>query len=110
MRQRHPESHLWLLEEARLNAFNKRLATAINLISNSPPSKFKQVAALEMFEKSLDAMYSHEYALCSSSFIQCLKLNNWSPALYNYIAGSAQLELYRIAQSNNVSGFSSRPW
>lgn len=95
MRARHPKSHLWLLEEARMNAFNKRLTRAVQILDTSSKSPLKQVQALKMFEKSLDAMYTHDFALCSTSFIACVSLNNWSHALYYYIAGAAQIELYR---------------
>lgn len=106
MRRRHPKSQLWLLEEARLNALNKRLSTSISLLEGisspqSPPSKLKQVAALIMFEKALDAMYSHRLELCSASFLSSLSLNNWSPSLYTYIAGCAHLEMYRQLQPTN---------
>ena len=95
MRRRHPKSHLWLLEEARMQATNRHLSTAISLLSNTKPSPLKQVEALDMFEKSLNAMYIHNYDLCAASFVACVSLNNWSHALYYYIAGAAQLELYR---------------
>ena len=95
MRRRHPKSHLWLLEEARMHAFNKQISKAISILETSTKSPLKQVEALEMFEKSLNAMYSHEYELCSRSFIACVSLNNWSHALYYYIAGTAEVELYR---------------
>ena len=106
MRRRHPKSQLWLLEEARLNAFNRRLSTAISLLesdSRPPSTGLKQVAALMMFEKALNAMYSHRYELCSASFISSLSLNNWSPSLYTYIAGCAHIELYRQHQPTNPS-------
>ena len=95
MRKRHPLSQLWLLEEARMNASNKQLSTAINRLESSTKSPLKQVEALKMFEKSLDSMYSHQYELCSKSFIECVSMNNWSHALYYYLAGAAQVELYR---------------
>ena len=101
MRTRHPKSHLWLLEQARMNAFNKDLSTAIQILDNSTKTPLKQVEALKMFEKSLDAMYSHEYELCSKSFLTCISLNNWSHALYYYIAGAAEIELYRRHKSSN---------
>ena len=101
MRSRHPKSHLWLLEEARMNAFNKDLSTALALLSTSSKSPLKQVEALEMFEKALDSMYAHQYSLCAESFIACVSLNNWSHALYYYIAGSAHLELYRLHQHSD---------
>lgn len=103
MRRRHPKSHLWLLEEARMEATNRHLSTAISLLSSSRPSPLKQVEALDMFEKSLNAMYIHDYELCSTSFVKCVSLNNWSHALYYYIAGAAQLELYRHHKTTDPS-------
>lgn len=95
MRIRHPKSHLWLLEEARMNAANRRLSAAMALLNQSSKSPLKQVEALDMFEKSLDAMYMHDYTLCANSFVECVSLNNWSHALYYYIAGAAHVEQYR---------------
>lgn len=95
MRSRHPKSHLWLLEEARGQAANRHLSTAISILEGSTKSPLKQVEALKMFEKSLDAMYMHDYVLCAKSFSACVSLNNWSHALYYYIAGAATVELYR---------------
>lgn len=95
MRSRHPKSHLWLLEEARREAANRNLSKALDLLIHSSKSALKQVEALEMFETSLNAMYSHKYRLCSESFVACVSLNNWSHALYYYIAGAAEVELYR---------------
>lgn len=95
MRSRHPQSHLWLLEEARMQATNRHLASAISTLDKATKSPLKQVEALEMFERALDAMYIHDYTLCATSFLACVTLNNWSHALYYYIAGAAHLELYR---------------
>lgn len=95
MRIRHPQSQLWLLEEARMQAANRNLSVAIRLLQNSSHSPLKQVEALKMFEMALDAMYMHDYLLCADSFIACVSLNNWSHALYYYIAGAAHVELYR---------------
>ncbi|CAF9927401.1 MAG: Mitochondrial outer membrane protein iml2 [Alectoria fallacina] len=101
MRRRHPKSGLWLLEEARMQAANRHLSTAVSILEKSPKSSLKQVEALEMFEKSLDAMYMHDYALCSKSFIACVDLNNWSHTLYYYIAGAANVEMYRQHRTLN---------
>lgn len=102
MRTRHPKSHLWLLEEARMEAMNRRLSTALSILGTTSKTKspLKQVEALNMFEKSLNAMYIHDYALCAESFLNCVKLNNWSHALYYYIAGAAHVELYRHAKTS----------
>ena len=101
MRRRHPKSHLWLLEEARMQAANRHLSTAVSILDKSTKSPLKQVEALEMFEKSLDAMYMHDYALCAKSFINCVHLNNWSHTLYYYIAGAANVEMYRQHRISN---------
>lgn len=101
MRERHPKSHLWLLEESRMQASNKRLANAVKLLEGSTKSPLKQVEAIEMFEKSLDTMYMHDYALCSKSFVACVSLNNWSHALYYYIAGACNIDLYRKYRASN---------
>lgn len=101
MRRRHPKSHLWRLEEARMQAANRHLSTAISMLEKSTKSPLKQVEALEMFEKSLDAMYMHDYALCAKSFVACVDLNNWSHSLYYYIAGAANIEMYRQHRNLN---------
>ena len=101
IRRPHPKSHLSLLEEARMQATNRHLSTAIAMLEKSTKSPLKQVEALEMFEKSLNAMYIHDYALCAKSFIACVDLNNWSHALYYYIAGAANVEMYRQHRTSN---------
>ena len=100
MRTRHPKSQLWLLEEARMEAMNRRLEKAMSILQNAAKQKspLKQVAALNMFETSLEAMYMHEYELCAESFIKCVSMNNWSHALYYYIAGAVHVELYRLCK------------
>ena len=95
MRRRYPKSLLWRIEEARMAAAQRDLDSAIQLLSHTSKSSLKQIVALNMFEKSLAALYSHRYQLCSDSFIACVDLNSWSKALYYYIAGSAHLAMYR---------------
>jgi hypothetical protein len=103
MRTRFPRSHLWLLEESRMQSSNRRLDSAIALLSTDTQSPLKQVEAMSMFEKALKAMYAHRFELCSESFIKCCELNNWSHALYYYIAGACSIELYRRAKDANDS-------
>lgn len=100
MTTRYPESKLWRLEEARMRSANGDLQGCIDTLNTNSNSKMKQINALAMFEKSLNAMYLHNYALCAESFITCVSMNTWSHALYYYVAGSAQVELYRIALTN----------
>lgn len=99
MRRRYPNSLLWRVEEARMAASHRDLDSAIELLSHPGKSSLRQVEALTMFEKSLAALYSHRYQLCSDSFIACVDLNSWSKALYYYIAGSAHLAMYRDFKS-----------
>lgn len=95
MKIRYPQGRLWKLEAGRMQAKNRQLRKAIATLDTNNDSKMKQISALNMFEKSLDAMYLHDYALASSSFITCIDMNNWSHSLYYYIAGACQVELYR---------------
>ena len=102
MRALYPKSKLWLLEEARMLAADRKLDTAVDLISSGPKSSLKQVEALGLFEMSLSLMYLHRYQECADSFIKCVGLNNWSHALYYYIAGSSYVELYRIHKTSDA--------
>lgn len=113
MRRQYPKSRLWMLEEARMLAANRQLEDAVDLLSGDISSQLKQIEAFAVFEKSLDLMYMHRYELVSEAFLkvdppfysrytwvthgdlQCVDLNNWSHALYYYIAGSAEIEVYR---------------
>ncbi|KAJ5160379.1 Inclusion body clearance protein iml2 [Penicillium canariense] len=95
MRSRFPDSRLWLLEESRMKGANKDLEGALNLLSETKRSALKQVEALCVFEKSLNALFLHNYEVCSAGFIECVDINSWSRSLYYYIAGSCQVALYR---------------
>lgn len=70
MRSRFPNSRLWLLEESRMKGANKDLEGALELLSSNSKSPLKQVAALCVFEKSLNALFLHNYEVCSASFIE----------------------------------------
>lgn len=99
MRRRYPNSRLWLIEEARMAASKRQVDTALDLLSTSGKSQMKQIEALHMFEKSLNAMYAHRYKLCADSFLACVDLNSWSQGLYFYIAGASHLAAYRHDKS-----------
>ena len=103
MRRRYPSSKLWILEEARMRAAAKDLDSGIALLTTDSHSPLKQVHALSVFERSLQTMYAHRYEDCSASFQECCKLNNWSLALYNYIAASTHVELYRKTLPTSAS-------
>ncbi|KAK9848974.1 hypothetical protein MYU51_015077 [Penicillium brevicompactum] len=95
MRSRFPNSRLWLLEESRMMGANKNLDGALELVSSGNKSPLKQVEALCIFEKSLNALFLHRYDVCAQAFIECVDLNSWSRSLYYYIAGSCHVVLYR---------------
>ncbi len=101
MREIYPKSKLWVLEEARMLARDKRLEDAVATIANGPKSALKQVEALGIFERSLALMYLHRYQDCADSFIECVGMNNWSHALYYYISGACHVELYRIHKTSD---------
>ncbi|KAF2964058.1 hypothetical protein GQX73_g9513 [Xylaria multiplex] len=96
LRARYPDSGLWRFEEARSLSNKRNLTGALEVLKNNN-SKMKQVAALNNFEMSLDSSYVRDWAHARDDYLRCIELNDWSPALYYYLAGSAELELYRSA-------------
>ncbi|KAJ2993518.1 hypothetical protein NUW58_g1817 [Xylaria curta] len=96
LRGRRREGGLWRFEEARSRGNRKNLTGALEILKNNK-SKMKQVDALNSFEMSLDLSYVRDWARARDEYIKCIELNDWSPSLYNYLAGCAELELYRNA-------------
>ena len=97
MRQRYPDSRLWRVEEARQFTRERNVAKAIETLTTGHLSKMKQVTALSDFELALDAMVAQKWVLMRDAFLRCLENNEWSPAMYYFLAGCASLELYRDA-------------
>lgn len=95
MRALYPNAKLWLMQEASMLGAEHKLEQAITVMSESPQSPLKQVEALCVFEQSMNYLHMHRFEDCARSFIECVSMNNWSHALYYYIAGSCYIELYR---------------
>ena len=94
-RSRYPKGGLWLLEEARTLAREKKLEAAVKNLEDIPSGGLKQVRALIWFEKSIDYTYLHRDEEASESFLKLLEMNDWSHCLYYYMAGASQIQAYR---------------
>ncbi|KAK5996788.1 Inclusion body clearance protein IML2 [Cladobotryum mycophilum] len=97
MRTRYPDSRLWRVEESRMHANERNVTKAVELLKTGKESKMKQVAALNNFELSINAMVTQDWELMRDQFLSCLEINDWSPSMYYYMAACATIELYRNA-------------
>jgi len=95
MRARYPNSKLWKMEEARMQAYSRNLSEAARILSANSDSNMQQIATINMFEMSLTTMFLHDYELSAKCWQKCAELSQWSPTMYAYNTGCCFLELYR---------------
>jgi hypothetical protein len=93
LRKCYPESCFWRLEEARYLSNARNITRAIATLTEHMDPKIPQICA---FELSLAALYTGDLAGTRDGFLRCIELNpNWSHAIYYFLAGCAELEIYR---------------
>ncbi|KAJ3478578.1 hypothetical protein NLG97_g8543 [Lecanicillium saksenae] len=97
MRERFPNSRMWLIEEAKGLAGQHKLPAAVEELEGGTQSKMKQVTAINQFTLALFSMSAHDWPRMRKYFLHCIEINTWSASLYYYMAGAASLELYRDA-------------
>lgn len=97
MRAQYPKSQLWKIERARQLASQHKMEEALELMTTGPKSKMKQLAALEDFELAMYAMVAQDWTLMRDTFKRCQDSSDWSPAMFSYLSGCANLEIYRDA-------------
>lgn len=97
MRTQFPKSRLWRVQESVMAANQGDVQQAIEILTAGEPAKMKQIAAINNFELSLNRMMAQDWAEMRDDYLRCLELNDWSPAMYYFMAGCASLEMYRDA-------------
>lgn len=97
-----PHSNLWLLQESRMLASRGRLHEAVELMDTAKPSQMKQVDALLGFDRCMILVFLHHFDRAAKDFLDLIKINSYSHALYTWFAAGCYLEAYRMCLTNNI--------
>lgn len=99
-----PHSALWLLQESRLLTSRGRPEEALTLMNSIDRKiEMKQVEALLLFDKIMVLVFLHKYEEVPGEVEKLLSVNEWSPGLYTYLAGSCYVELYRMCEMGLIT-------
>lgn len=91
-----PHSNLWLLQESRMLASRGRLQEGVDLMDTASPSQMKQVDALLGFDRSMMLVFLHNFDRAGQDFLDLMKINSYSHALYTWFSAACYLEAYRM--------------
>lgn len=98
IRQRQHYSHglLWQLQWGRMIA-QTDVAAGVEILKSDEcgPSQMIQVDGLLMFDKTIMLLTLHKWEEATDTLVALPDYSLWSHALYSYMAGACQLELYR---------------
>lgn len=97
-----PHSNLWLLQESRMLASRGRLREAVDMMDSANKSQMKQVDALLGFDRSMILVFLHDFDRAGKDFVDLVKINSYSHALYIWFAGACYLEAYRMCLTNCI--------
>lgn len=101
-----PNSNLWLLQESRMLASRGRLQEAVDLMDTAKPSQMRQVDALLGFDRSMILVFMHNFDRAGQDFLDLMKINSYSHALYTWFSAACYLEAYRMCLTGLIPKYS----
>lgn len=96
MKTLYPRSRMWSMMECRYLMLARKSETAVEKCHTDKPSPIKQLEGQIMFNRSMALLHLHKYGDAAKSWLECATLNDWSHAMYFYVAGCCYAELYRL--------------
>lgn len=95
-RKYYPHGVLWLLQDGRMVAKDD-LVKGVEILESKEcgPNQMRQVEGLLVFDRTNMLLSLHRLKESTDSFVELMDLSTWSHALYLYMAGACQLEIYR---------------